>query len=96
MDDETYVELLLGKKPKNKDPRWHRVKGLGMALNIMVGKCEKGFLYRHIATYLKYQKELIKADINHVWFCKNCGTKWDKWMKYCPIHGTKLEWFDHP
>ncbi len=32
----------------------------------------------------------------HEWFCSACGTKWDQWMVFCPIHGIKLKWFDYP
>lgn len=39
---------------------------------------------------------MSKESIVHEWFCKDCGTKWDTWMKFCPVHGTKLKWFDYP
>jgi len=39
---------------------------------------------------------MSKTNKIHVWFCKDCGTKWDEWMRFCPVHGTKLEWFDYP
>ncbi len=51
---------------KNKDPRWHKVNGLTISLNIIHGRMKKinPTLESHIASYLYDLRDRLIKEIN--------------------------------
>ena len=48
----------------NKDPRWNKVKGMTFSINIIHGRMKKGFLERHLATKIHYERDQLIKQIN--------------------------------
>ena len=50
----------------NKDPRWHKVNGLTISLNIILGRMKKinPPLESHIASYLYDLRDRLIKEIN--------------------------------
>ena len=48
----------------NKDPRWHKVKGMTISLHIIRGRVEKGYQENHLATKIHYERDQLIKQIN--------------------------------